>query len=139
MKLRIKDSAVRFRITLKELDALHTSKRLEKVTWVPPQGDEEPQVFRYALTVNEDAIESRLIIEPFSMTAELSPSDLGVLSDEKEEGVYVRHKWQAPDGSEQRFMFFVEKDRPGSTCVKPEEWVYEERLGERPITKPIGS
>ena len=139
MKLRLKDNSVRFRITLKELEALHKNHYLEKETWMPGLPGLGAQVFRYAIHVSRELGESRLVAEPCSMTAELSLADFEVLSSSEEEGVYIRREWEDDHGQTQRFMFFVEKDRPSSTCEKPEEWIYEERTNQRPRLQSIPS
>ena len=135
MKLRIKDDAVRFRITIKELEQLRAEGLLEKETWVPGGKDGEPVVFVYVIAVGRELERSRFVMEPYVMRAELSEKDFELLASPEEEGVYIRREWTLPDGSARRFMFFVEKDRPGSSCAKPEEWVYEEVIGQQPATR----
>jgi hypothetical protein len=138
MKLRIKDNAVRFRITLKELETLRSEGALSRETHIlGPAGP--AGAFRYSLVRDAEAKESRLELEANGMALRLAPADFETLAREDEEGVYIRREWATEDGSRQRFMAFVEKDRPGSVCDKPEEWVYEERLGQRPETRPIPS
>lgn len=138
MKLRIRDNTVRFRITLRELEALESNGKLEKETMIPSmESPESPTVFTYSLCVAKDLKESRLVAGAFSLTAELSQEDFDTLKSETEEGVYVRKEWKDKKGTESRFMLFVEKDRPGSTCTKPEEWVYEHIPGSTPETRPI--
>lgn len=137
MKLRIKDSSIRFRITLKELEELRAAGRLAKET-VVPAGEDASLVFRYALEVDRTGKETVLDLQPYAMTVRLSAADFEALARDDEEGIYIRREWQdAGTGQARRFMAFVEKDRPGSTCEKPEEWIYEEVLGQRPRTVPI--
>jgi hypothetical protein len=138
MKLRIQDDAVRFRITLKELEVLRSEGAVRRETRaLGPNGPDG--TFRYALVRDPEAKVSRLELDAASITMRLAPADFETLASENEEGVYIRREWSTRDGSRQRFMAFVEKDRPGSTCNKPEEWIYEERRGERPETRPIPS
>ena len=136
MKLRIKDNAVRFRITLKELEELRSSGCIERRTRVPGAGGEWRE-FRYAAMVDTESSESRMELGAFEMVLVLGRQDFETLCDPENEGTYVRNEWRGPDGEWHRFMAFIEKDRPGSACVKPEEWIYEEIPGRRPLTRPI--
>jgi hypothetical protein len=138
VKIRIKDNAVRFRITLKELERLRAEGLLASETRVlGPAGP--AGVFRYAVLRDPGAKESNLEMGDRDMTMRLAQRDFEALASDDQEGVYIRREWTDHDGSVRRFMVFVEKDRPGSVCDKPEEWVYEERIGARPVTRPIPS
>jgi hypothetical protein len=83
------------------------------------------------------AEESRVVLGPFSISLLLTASDLRDLCEPEHEGVYIRHETSGEEGSPHRFIAFVEKDRPSSKCDKPEEWIYDQRPGERPMTRPI--
>lgn len=136
MKLRIKDSSFRFRITLKELEQLEEAGRVECRSTVSEAGS--PSSFLYSIRVDEAAPESFLDVKPFHIEAVLTRQDLGRLAHPREEGVYFRKQWEETGGRQQRMMFFIEKDRPGSTCEKPEQWIYQENdTGERPQTQDI--
>lgn len=136
MKLRIKDNSVRFRITLRELHELEQNRSLRASSVVPPMGDKYG-VFSYSLTLAEDDRGSRLELEPFGMNFVLCKKDFLALLEPDREGVYIQHEWADPFGEVKRFMAFVEKDRPGSSCEKPEEWIYEEgRPGVPQVTRP---
>src|SRR5690349_6672711 len=138
MKLRIQDNSVRFRITLRELEDLLRDGVLHRETRVPGAQD-GAAVFGYEIRVSRNE-ESRLAVGPFSFVLELSPADLEELAAPDKEGVYIKREWNSGAGTErlERFLVFVEKDRPGSTCTKAEEWVYEYgRGGQGTTTRPI--
>lgn len=136
MKLRIKDNSVRFRITLKEWETLRDTHRLSAVTRVP--GRQHALVeFRYGISRDPDATDSRLEVAPFQFVFVLGREDFEALSDPAREGVYCREEWQRSDGEIERFIVFVEKERPGAACEKPEAWIYEETPGRPPSTRPI--
>jgi hypothetical protein len=136
MKLRIKDNSVRFRITLKELETLRSEGVLRSETHVLNL-DGPGGVFRCSLVRDPDAQASRMEWAAEGATMRLAPEDFQTLAKEEEEGIYLRREWTDEDGFRHRFMAFVEKDRPRSTCDKIEEWIYEERLGQKPLTRPI--
>jgi hypothetical protein len=136
MKLRIKDNSVRFRITLKELETLRSEGVLRSETHVLNL-DGPGGVFRCALVRDPDAQASRMEWAAEGATMRLASADFQTLANDKEEGVYIRREWTDEDGFRHRFMAFVEKDRPRSVCDKIEEWIYEERLGQKPLTRPI--
>jgi hypothetical protein len=136
MKLRIKDNSVRFRITLTELEELQSAGRLERRTRVPnPTGADAE--FRYGAVLDPESMESRVEVEAFSIRLVLCRRDFDRLRAPDQEGAYVKREWEDETGRRHRFMAFIEKDRPGSTCAKPEEWIYEERRGGHPETRPI--
>jgi hypothetical protein len=136
MKLRIKDSSFRFRITLEELDLLCDRSSIECVSRFPDgTGLRE---FRYAVEHRANAAESALAIEPYRLCLVLSTADLHALLEPAREGVYIRRETADAEGQPERAMVFIEKDRPGSTCDKPEEWIYRENTpGQRPETRRI--
>ncbi len=136
MKIRIQDNSVRFRITLKELETLQAVGRLESRTEVPSEPGTARQ-FLYAVCANPAATLSRLRLHPFGMELELSAPDFAVLCLPDQEGVYIRNEWSDGSGTPRRSLAFVEKDRPGSTCEKPEAWIYEEIPGRSRETRPI--
>ncbi len=136
MKIRIQDHSIRFRLTLKEVETLISARKLEKITRV--LGPEGPAgAFVYALEVDDDARESLIRLEPFAIRCVLNAADLATLADDAQEGVYLRREWRDEAGESQRFMAFVEKDRPGSTCVKPELWIYDAAPDGSVETRPI--
>lgn len=136
MKIRIQDNSVRFRLTIKETEMLRRTCRLESFTQVlAPQGPAGR--FRYAVTLHEDLLESTLRLETLSIEFALCTADAQTLFAPDQEGVYLRREWQDAVGETHRFMAFVEKDRPGSTCIKPEQWIYDVRPGHPPLTIPI--
>lgn len=135
MKLRIQDNSVRFRITLKELEQLVRTGAIRSETQTPPEGSEA--VFRYAVTVDQSLLQSRLHIAAFAFTLALSQPDFDELLKPSNEGVYVRNEWTDASGATRRFIVFIEKDRPASVCEKPEAWIYEERHCAAPSTRPI--
>jgi hypothetical protein len=136
MKIRIQDNSIRFRITLKELDELREAGRIARSTEIPaPNGD--AAVFRYAVELDDGGAESRVQLQPDGIILRLAAGDLATLCKPHEEGVYIRREWWGADGSPRRFMAFVEKDRPGATCDKPEAWIYDEVPGVRRETRAI--
>lgn len=120
MKLRIQDSSIRFRVTIKELDELGSEAGLHRACLLPGGGE-----FRYGARVNAALAESRVVAGPSSITLELSPADWDQLRDPASEGAYIRREWTDDAGQPRRFMAFIEKDRPASTCKKVESWIYE--------------
>ena len=137
MKLRIKDSSFRFRITLMELKTLRSSGKLACRGDIPSTGG-EPAAFSYSVVVDPGAGQSELRLEPFAITLVLSAEDCRQLAEPTREGVYIQREWTDPDGQVHRTMAFIEKDRPGSSCDKPEEWIYEDwNEGDQPKTRPI--
>jgi len=124
MKLRIQDSSVRLRITLKELETLQQKAVLEKVCLIPVGAS-----FRYLVRVRDALAESRVVAQPYSLALELSTEDLRTLENPESEGVYLRKEWTDNQGVARRFMAFIEKDRPASTCRKIEAWIYEGHNG----------
>lgn len=138
MKIRIQDSSVRFRITLKELEVLGETGALARETRVPSPDGAAPAVFRYEVRRDADAPESRFHVKPFGMCLVLSDSDFRHLADPANEGAYIRREWTDEEGRPRRFMVFIEKDRPGSTCIKQEAWIYElDYANGRAETRPI--
>lgn len=136
MKIRIQDHSIRFRLTLREVETLGKQGRLERTT----QGlnaDGPAGAFRYGILANPDAKESQISIKGSSIYLILSGEDLATLLKPEEEGVYIRREWVSSEGEKHRFMAFVEKDRPGSTCVKPEAWIYDMSHQGPPETRPI--
>ncbi len=127
MKLRIQDSSVRFRITLKELEVLRENGTLSREARVPvgPAGKDGAVVFRYEVLREEGTEESVLRVQPFVFQLVLAEADFEELADPAREGVYIRREWTDEEGAVRRFMVFIEKDRPGSTCIKQEAWVYD--------------
>jgi hypothetical protein len=126
MKIRIQDNSVRFRITLKELEALNQTGRIESVTEVySPEGTAPEGRFVYAVAAADIGASSRCAIEPGSITVYLNDADRVTLNSPSEEGVYLRREHTLASGETRRFMAFVEKDRPASKCDKPEAWIYD--------------
>ncbi|MCX7964035.1 MAG: hypothetical protein N2644_06090 [Candidatus Sumerlaea chitinivorans] len=134
MKIRMQDSSVRYRITLRELELLQKQGSIVAECLTPDSGS-----WRYAVRVVPNRSASRLAIEPFAIILELTPSELEELSRPDREGVYVRREWTDAGGEVRRMIAFVEKDRPASTCDKPEMWIYEGHGKGPQTTVPITS
>jgi len=134
MKLRIQDNSVRFRISIRELEQLSEAGELVGETRIPGSHG-VATVFRYVVRRGDDREESTLEAEPFGLTLVLTNADLEHLQDCAEEGVYLKREW-LEQGDIQRFLVFIEKDRPGSTCVKQEAWVYQYHHGGIPTVVP---
>jgi hypothetical protein len=131
MKIRMQDNSVRFRITVKELETL--AERGELVSHVQFPGDSVP--FNYGLRLEPEATTGAIAFNGQSITASLSASELKELMDDSREGIYFRQEPTKQD--DQRFIYFIEKDRPGSACQKPEQWIYEEIAGKPESFRPI--
>lgn len=138
MKIRIQDNSIRFRLTLREVEVLKEEGFLERTTTV--LGPEGPVAsLCYAVWHDPDVRESLVEMPPNQIRMTLCNEDFMSLCDDAQEGVYVRREWTAPDGTSERFIAFVEKDRPGSTCIKPENWIYDMEKGVPTELRPIGS
>jgi hypothetical protein len=131
MKLRIQDNSVRFRITLKELEQLRAHRELERTTTVPNAR------FSYGVVIDASVTETSLRVEPYRITIVLSEDDFARLADETQEGVYAKREWMDASGAAQRFIAFIEKDRPSTQCEKPEAWIYDEIPGRSREVKPM--
>jgi hypothetical protein len=138
VKLRIRDNSFRFRITLEELEKLRAEAKVEvsSMAGLPEQGH-HPFGYRLCVDASTEAC-SHLMVEPYSISLVLSQSDFETLSQPDKEGIYIRHEWTGAGGGGQRSMITVEKDRPASSCDKPDEWIYHEGHGGSPSTvRPI--
>ena len=124
MKIRIQDNSIRLRLTLREVEQFARDGSVARRTQVVGPDGLGP-VFTYRLDWDDSLEETKVEIAGGSIAVRLCPADRDMLLREDEEGVYIRREWVAPDGTIHRFMAFVEKDRPGSTCVKQEQWVYD--------------
>ena len=136
MKIRIQDNSVRMRMTLREVDALATDGIVSRSTQVVTPNGLGPR-FEYRLVCDAGAAESRVEMENQSITVRLCHADHAELLRPDQEGVYIRREWVSPEGEAHRFMVFVEKDRPGSTCVKKEQWIYNAPPHGPVETRPI--
>lgn len=136
MKIRIQDSSIRYRLTLREVEAFAREGLLYRKTQVVGPGGLGPW-FEYSLEHDPVAEESTVLIDGPRITVKLCSGDKETLLKPEEEGVYLRREWKSPEGEVYRFMAFVEKDRPGSTCIKPEAWIYDAPPGEPVQTRPI--
>ncbi len=138
MKIRIKNSSVRYRITLKDLEALTKAGRIEGATEIYSlEGNSLEGRFVYGVALAPEGEKSRCAIEPGSIMVYLDEGDMSKLKDPSEEGVYLRRESQLDSGETHRFIAFVEKDRPATVCGKPDEWIYQDKPGQRPDTRPI--
>lgn len=136
MKIRIQDNSIRLRLTLREVEAFAGEGVLSRTTQVVgPQGL-GPR-FEYRLEHDADAPESVVEMNALCIAVRLCSTDRAELVSNENEGVYIRREWIAPDGAVHRFMAFVEKDRPGSTCVKKEQWIYDAPPHGPVETRPI--
>jgi hypothetical protein len=132
----MQDNSIRFRLTIKETELLEREKRLDRRTEILGSGG-SINVFAYSISVDERISDSEIRLGPASIEFVLCPTDARCLFDPTREGVYVRREIAEPDGGARRFLAFVEKDRPGSTCIKPEEWIYDVEGGRPVRTVPI--
>lgn len=131
MKIRIQDNSIRYRMTLREVETFAAEGIVSRRTQVVgPEG--LGPVFEYHLQYDPGLGESVVLVDGSRIVVQLCPADRDVLLHPGEEGVYLRREWVSPGGERHRFMAFVEKDRPGSTCVKPEAWIYD-----APPTGPV--
>lgn len=136
MKIRIQDNSIRYRLTLREVEALATEGRVTRQTQVlGPDGPDS--IFSYELRHDPTLPESRVKIDGAHIIVSLCDGDRATLLTPEEEGVYIRREWIAPGGEKHRFMAFVEKDRPGSTCIKAEAWIYDLPVNTPVETRPI--
>lgn len=138
MKIRIQDNSIRYRMTLREVEAFAESGLVARRTQVVgPEG--LGPVFEYQLQYDPGLDESLILVDGSRIIIQLCRAHRDTLVQPEEEGVYIRREWVSPEGERHRFMAFVEKDRPGSTCVKPEAWVYDMPPNGPPETRPIPS
>ncbi|MCC6547831.1 hypothetical protein IT570_11760 [Candidatus Sumerlaeota bacterium] len=124
MKIRIQDNSIRFRVTLKEVELFAETGVLERSTQCIGHDGLGP-LFKYSVVYGSNLPESSLELSAASITLKLCSADREMLLQPDEEGVYIRREWVSPEGKAHRFMALVEKDRPGSTCVKKEQWIYD--------------
>ncbi|MEQ8818928.1 MAG: hypothetical protein RLY93_01690 [Sumerlaeia bacterium] len=136
MKIRIQDSSVRLRLTLKEVEAFAGEGLVARETQVVAQEGLQG-LFRYRLEYAPELAESEVAVEGFCIAVRLCGLDRAELLKPDREGVYIRREWISPEGKTHRFMAFVEKDRPGSTCVKKEQWIYDAPPHGPVETRPI--
>lgn len=136
MKIRIQDNSVRLRITLRELETFETEGCLSRRMQVLDARGLGPS-FCYSLVFAPDLAASEVALEPMAITVRLGPADRAALLREDEEGITIRREWVAQDATIHRFMALVEKDRPGSTCVKKEQWIYDAPPNGAIETRPI--
>lgn len=136
MKIRIQDNSIRLRLTLREVESLADGPGLVRTTQVI-NTDGPGGLFTYALEADPSLAETVVEVDGPSIRVRLSAADRDALLSPREEGVYVRREWRDADGSARRFMVFVEKDRPGSTCVKTEQWIYDAPPHGPVETRPI--
>lgn len=136
MKIRIQDNSVRFRLTLREVEELERTGFLERTTQIVGPDGLGPR-FCYAVDTRGDVAVSFVKVECTAITLCLCARDRETLLNPEEEGAYIRHEWISPEGAAHRFMAFIEKDRPGSTCVKKEAWIYDAPHGGPLETRPI--
>jgi hypothetical protein len=131
VKLRIKDNSFRFRITLRELEALQEAGRIESGASYPAP-DGETSTFTYAVEIDDAVGEGRLDLDGSALTLRLGPAELQELADPSREGVYLRRQWIDSGGATRRAIAFIEKDRPSSSCDKPEHWIYRDPFDSNP-------
>jgi hypothetical protein len=134
LKLRIQDNSVRFRVTIKELEELSRDGEIRRQTAFP--SSEGCSRFEYAIHVCNSAVVSTIECRDGAIVATVTHVDLARLLDDATEGIYFRT--EPGDDRAERFMFFIEKDRPAAACDKPEHWIYEERHGKPASTRPAG-
>lgn len=136
MKIRIQDHSIRLRMTLREVEQFAADGVVARATQVAgPEG--LGPAFEYRLEFDPDVAASRVVIEGPCIAVRLCATDRDELLRPDCEGVYLRREWVSPEGMTHRFMAFVEKDRPGSTCIKPEQWIYDAPPGGPVETRPI--
>jgi hypothetical protein len=136
MKIRIQDNSLRLRLTLREIESFEQHGLLEKSMQVVTPGGLGP-IFHYRLRYDPSLSESEVQIGELCITVQLCNADRKALIQPDQEGVYIRREWISPEGDSHRFMAFVEKDRPGSTCIKKEQWIYDVSRQGDVETRPI--
>lgn len=136
MKIRIQDNSLRFRITLRELQQLSESGSLESKTQILGPDGPGP-CLHHRIELAHNLPHSDVTLQGANTTLRLAPADLASLQDPRQEGVYLRRAWTDPKGTSHRFLAFVEKDRPGAGCAKPELWIYDAPPHEPVQTRPI--
>ncbi|PKO15532.1 hypothetical protein CVU37_12865 [candidate division BRC1 bacterium HGW-BRC1-1] len=124
MKIRIQDNSLRLRMTLKEVEALAETGRVARSMQVQSAAGPGGRL-DYELVRDATLAESDVVVTGSAVSVRLCDADFRELQREDREGVYLRRQWTGDDGTQQRFMAFVEKDRPGSTCEKIEQWIYD--------------
>lgn len=138
MKIRIQDNSIRLRLTLREVETFAAEGVVARGTQVVDPGGLGPR-FEYRLEYDAALAESVVEMRGLAIVVRLDAKDRAELLRADVEGVYLRREWIAPDGQCHRFMAFVEKDRPGSTCVKKEQWIYDAPPHGPVETRPIPS
>lgn len=136
MKIRIQDNSIRLRVTLREVEVFANMGVLSRTTQVVGPKGLGPR-FEYRLEHDAGLAESVVELDALCIAVRLCSADRAELVRDDNEGVYIRREWIAPDGASHRFMAFVEKDRPGSTCVKKEQWIYDAPPHGPVETRPI--
>jgi hypothetical protein len=120
MKLRIRDNSLRMRISPEEFAQLRETGKLQSRCCIPSPAGEVTSLI-YTVEISPDAAESSVVLEPFCIRFIITPSDFEAFSAPKNEGAYFRLEFTNPLGEKDRFTYFLEKDRPGVSCAKPEE------------------
>lgn len=124
MKLRIENNSIRFRITPEELERLNNRGRVEASTKIPsPDGKSLDGEFIYALAVDREGGPTRCLIEPSYIMFLLHPDDLATLNTPGEKGVHFRRESVSPSNEVQRFMAYVEIDKPMKKRNNPDTWL----------------
>jgi hypothetical protein len=136
MKIRIQDNSIRLRMTLREVETFAETGLITRTTQVVTPNGLGP-VFQYSLQYDATLTESEVLVDGASITVQVGPTDRDTLLQPEQEGIYIRREWISPQGTSHRFMAFVEKDRPGSTCVKKEQWIYDAPPNGPVETRPI--
>jgi hypothetical protein len=136
MKIRIQDNSIRLRLTLREIESFAEQGLIERSMQVVMPDGLGP-TFQYRLECDSSLSDSRVRIDERCISVQLCRTDRDALIQPDQEGVYIRREWKSPDGTSHRFMAFVEKDRPGSTCIKKEQWIYDVSRQGEVETRPI--
>ena len=100
MKIRIKDSTVRFRITLNELEELGKNKEVvcETIQRSPSDGSLEGS-FDYGARISDRFGESQCVFESEGIFFYLTSEDYGRLKHPSTEGIYTTREAVLTDGS----------------------------------------
>jgi hypothetical protein len=121
VNLRLRDSSIRVRLSLEEVEALRAAGRVERETHVPGGS----AAFRYAVAVDERAAETFVRLAPFELEVVLASADLSYIADPSRDGVSLRRAWTDREGRPRRGLIVVEKDRMGEKPSDDESWIYD--------------
>jgi len=126
VKLRIENNSVRFRITPEEIERLNDRCRVEASTrLMSSDGKNLEGEFIYALTVDSEGGPTRCLIESSFIMLILHPDDVAILNAPGKKSVYYQRESNLPSGEVERFMAYVQIDKPMKNRKRPEKWLEE--------------